>query len=493
MNIKYKNLLILIITVCFMVSLQGVVLAAYEQTYQVQYYLYGQETSQGDTTKVLLAPPETFSTDMRIISNDTYISIKYGTNSVVLTRMDNPFSDRPNWRSIDIWEPLWERLFGKERSYPGWHLFEGKDGPKSEYESDGVTIKSKGYSINHFNTASRTITFNNADFNGLIPNSAYSLGSNVSKLYDRGRMGFVGTEQELFDSYRDYCGYFNLKITPYNFNTIDTQTNWANMVLTNWRTFVLYTEARQPILSAADIKDTRITLNWLSNGNPGTTTYVLQRKLGGGAWVDRYTGPLLTFTDTGLANETTYDYRVIAKHVSGVTARDKISDIIKVSTTANPAVAAAQEAASKAEAAKKAAEETLQYSSDAKKAAEKAQQSADTALNQINHSKYGLEALYNKLELSVLPDIKSITSTSNITLAVGQKFEVKINATGIKNNLRYRITCGEFDSGWVDNSIILIEKLYESGPKTAKIYVSNNPYEPDRGAIAEEEFKFFSI
>ncbi|NLB88076.1 MAG: fibronectin type III domain-containing protein [Syntrophomonadaceae bacterium] len=350
-----------------------------------------------------------------------------------------------------------------------------------------------------YNRTTREYEYKGIEASGLPSNSLYYLAMDVAPgpRYSGGYYGFICANMlDYVEGLRPVTGdtQFVLEMSPMPPFLIRTLTITEFWTTDRYIQYMpLYTEAKQPILSAADIKDTRITLNWISNGNPETTTYILQRKLGGGAWVDRYTGPLLTFTDTGLADETLYDYRVIAKHISGDAARDKVSEIIKVTTTANPAVAAAQEAASKAQAAKEAAEQTLQYSSDAKIAAENAQKTAETVLNQVNHSKYGLEALYNKIDLSILPDIRKVSNPKGATVAVNQKFDVKINATGIKENLRYRVICGEFDSGWQESNIITITKLYESGVKTATILVSNNPIEPDKGAIAEDEFKFFCL
>lgn len=260
----------------------------------------------------------------------------------------------------------------------------------------------------------------------------------------------------------------------------------------------MYTEAVTPILSATDIKDTKATLNWSAPGNPSNTVYVIQRKLGGGEWQTLYTGSLMTYTDTGLMNETTYQYRVIEKHISGNTSRDKTcfqndKYYIDVTTTADPAVAAAQEAALKASAAEQAAKDTLQYSSDAKEAAVQAQETANYVLSQVNHSTYGLEAIYNKIDTNTLPDIKKVYNTQGATATNTSSYEVKINATGIKSNLRYRVTCDGFDSGWTDSNTISISALTIPGVKTATVMVSNNPINPDQGAIAEDSIRFFKI
>jgi len=63
----------------------------------------------------------------------------------------------------------------------------------------------------------------------------------------------------------------------------------------------------------------------------------------------------------------------------------------------------------------------------------------------------------------------------------------------IKSNLRYRVTCDGFDSGWTDSDTIVINNLTTSGVKIATVLVSNNPLEPDKGAIAEDSIRFFKL
>lgn len=270
----------------------------------------------------------------------------------------------------------------------------------------------------------------------------------------------------------------------------------------------LYTAADDPSIIITNTGTTVATISWeTNNSNPVGTSYTLQYQLligtdpnieaHWGAWTvipveESNTTTKLATTANVFQPDKTYRVRVQVNHIGGP-QYNVYSDYVIFSTSADPAVRAAQEAAIAAQAAKKAAEETLQYSSDAKTAAENAQQSADSALSQINHSKYGLEALYNKIDLSILPDIKKVANPQGATLAMNQKFDVKINATGIRDNLRYRVICGEFDSEWQESNIITITQLYEPGVKTATILVSNNPIDPDNGAIAEDELSFFSL
>jgi len=55
------------------------------------------------------------------------------------------------------------------------------------------------------------------------------------------------------------------------------------------------------------------------------------------------------------------------------------------------------------------------------------------------------------------------------------------------------VICDSFDSGWTESNSITITGLSGSGVETANVLVSNNPIAPDNGAIAEDEFKFFSL
>lgn len=119
-----------------------------------------------------------------------------------------------------------------------------------------------------------------------------------------------------------------------------------------------------PTVSFSDIKDTKLTVNWNTNGNPSGTVYKVERRVAGTttfSTVMNYAN-VTSFIDTGLTPETCYEYRVTARGYldsyfpGGKPYNDAVSSIYTVITTADPAVAAAQEAASAARAAKESAE-----------------------------------------------------------------------------------------------------------------------------------------
>ena len=252
--------------------------------------------------------------------------------------------------------------------------------------------------------------------------------------------------------------------------------------------FVVYTEAARPIISVSEIKDTRLTINWNTNGNPAGTNYTLQRRLNASqTWLEIYTGTANQYTNTNLALETKYQYRVRENHIAG-TDWDTYSnqgglEYIEVATTADPAVAFTQEAASQAQAAKEAAEQTLQYSSDAKKAAE-------SVGAKVDHPEYGLEALNNKIN-NTTPYIQGIYNPGGATFTFQQTFDVEINAAGVQENLVYRVMCDSFDSGWRESNLITITGIIEDGLKKVTVMVSNNPTDPERGATVKDTFTFF--
>ena len=207
------------------------------------------------------------------------------------------------------------------------------------------------------------------------------------------------------------------------------------------------------------------------------------------------------FKDEGLKPDTTYRYRTVSTAIYDGDPSKNITvynyqggkHYAEFTTASDPAVVAAQKAENAAQLAKKAAEDAVQYSLDAKDAAVQAQETADSVLSQVNHSTYGLEAIYNKIDTNTLPDIKKVYNPQGATATNTSSYEVKINATGIKSNLRYRVTCDGFDSGWTDSDTIVINNLTTSGVKIATVLVSNNPLEPDKGAIAEDSIRFFKL
>jgi hypothetical protein len=66
----------------------------------------------------------------------------------------------------------------------------------------------------------------------------------------------------------------------------------------------------------------RLDASWTApaNNNLTITGYTLQRRLGTGAWSNVYTGPNLSFIDTGVALGSSYQYRVLATNALGSSA-----------------------------------------------------------------------------------------------------------------------------------------------------------------------------
>ena len=123
-----------------------------------------------------------------------------------------------------------------------------------------------------------------------------------------------------------------------------------------------YTVPVAPSISFTNIKDTSLKVVWSQNGNNAYATFSLYRRLvGTSTWTALFYNVADTyeFTDTGLNKESSYEYHLnVVNYHSGADGTKPIAfDVYStVSTTEDPAVAAAQEAASAARAAKQSAE-----------------------------------------------------------------------------------------------------------------------------------------
>lgn len=259
-----------------------------------------------------------------------------------------------------------------------------------------------------------------------------------------------------------------------------------------------YTPADDPSIIVSSVTTNTATISWSTNNtNPTNTSYTLQyRRLTGtdinneahwGSWTAIPVGgsnntTAVAVTTSIFQPENTYQLRVRVNHVGG-SSYDVYSDYVIFSTTADPAVRAAQEAAIAAQAAKKAAEDNVQHTLDTKVVAEDIK-------SDIRNLEYGLEAISKKI-YNTTPHIQKIDSTDKKSITLSNEFEIKINAAGIQENLVYRVRCDSYDSGWTKDNIIKIKGLHETGMKTAIITVSNNPAAPEKGATVEDEFVFF--
>jgi hypothetical protein len=91
------------------------------------------------------------------------------------------------------------------------------------------------------------------------------------------------------------------------------------------------------------------------------------------------------------------------------------------------------------------------------------------------------------------PVIQSVKGQNNATATYVNSFALKIRAAGVQENLRYRVVCDDFDSGWDTLNTILITGLNTAGIKTAQVYVSNYPDDSGKGSVASAEFTFFKL
>ena len=255
----------------------------------------------------------------------------------------------------------------------------------------------------------------------------------------------------------------------------------------------VWTAAAIPIISFSNIKDKQLTINWNPNGNPSGTIYNIERKIGNGPWstiLSNYTGN--TYTDTNLVEDTTYIYRVKVLHVApigwdgGYGTSDAIWDVYTpeqtVTTTANPAVAAAQEAASAAQAAKLAADSSLQNTQEAKSA-------AVNVYDQVNNADYGLQALNTKIEnlkSSVAPVIAKASGINGATCTRNGGFTIVIQASGA-DQFRAGLDTNDISSNWDASNVITLTNI-SPGIHTIFYEAKNS-----NGAITKGALSVFSM
>ncbi len=311
---------------------------------------------------------------MRITEGTDYIKVTYpngDSGEIYYWRKTAGSSGWYSWRNDKLEREL-ENTSISNKS-PWWQLYHG------QLVDNGVRPDCVGYS------SGSNLDQNNATYtlggelnaNNLIPNSIYTL------TVESGTVGNYSTGVLFTESLTtEVEGYNRWRFENNPFVRIKTKPRDGSLY--NYYTYcmIIYTQPARTILSASDIKDTKATIKWNPNGNPSETNYVLQRRIPGQAWVNRYTGYLNTFTDTNLNTETTYQYRVITKHISGNNSRDLASwqnnkEYIEVTTTPDPAVAFAQSASLAAKAAEEAA-------SSAGDKAQKASESAGVAASKAD-------------------------------------------------------------------------------------------------------------
>lgn len=390
------------------------------------------------------------------------------------------YAATPN--SITILDEVWADVFG------GWLLGErdniftlserGINNDDYKYlrnfigtlKLNNTTLLNINHSVPSNSRGEKEYIIPSVKIEGLKPNTAYQMILTYS-----------------VDYYDNRSGHRNIKSESFNSRT----PQMSGMSDNN---YYMYTDVSIPIISFHSITDRKIGIDINTLENPATTEYTIERRTGSNPWqviASRIKTNEYIDESPDLTPETTYQYRIWAHHrldingdyLNSTTARNKYTNIYTVTTTADPAVAAAQEAASKAQAAKEAAEQTLQYSLDAKT-------SADFVKSEIEHPEYGLQALASQIK-NATPFIQRISHPREATITFGNSFDLVINATGTPAYMRYRVICEDFDSGWVPEDSITITGLNQEGLKKALVMVSNNPNNPEDGVIAKDEFKFF--
>lgn len=175
------------------------------------------------------------------------------------------------------------------------------------------------------------------------------------------------------------------------------------------------------------------------------------------------------------------------------------TNAINAKSSADAAKSAADAAKSSADtaaaqAATAAAQATI-AATEAATAATKATSAANqTIYNGESAAYWAYIASINTSNDTIAPVINKVEGQNGATCTTGSTFTVVINASdnGPDGNLRYRVNCDGYDSGWVSNNNVTITGL-STGSKTATIKVSDNPSEPDSGNVSQTTYTFFKI
>ena len=186
----------------------------------------------------------------------------------------------------------------------------------------------------------------------------------------------------------------------------------------------------------------------------------------GGAYNTTELGVMLDSFDPG----NTYRLRVRVNHSKGA-SYNCYSDYVIFSTSTDPAVRAAQEAAIAAQAAKKATEDSVQYSTDAKNAALAAESKATEAVDLIKALDTKFTTQFTNVQDKLQPTILSVKTTNGATAT--KSGSINIVATAINaSQYRYRVNNGAF-SEWQLLPVININSL-ASGVNVIEVQATNS-------------------
>ena len=275
--------------------------------------------------------------------------------------------------------------------------------------------------------------FPSKTYTGLVPAERYGATVYFTKLINTRDPGDVYAEN-----------------VTYNVLYEDSNTN---------KLLYLYTDVETPSRpSFESIKDKSLTIKWTSANRIGTVYSVKRATSPSGPWdnqsiIATTTDKSYTDTGSGLIPETTYYYCIMATH--SYIDQTATSSIAEVTTTADPAVAAAQEAASKAAAAQEAALK-------AQAASEKAESKASEAVELIKN----LKTNFTDFEASFSPTIISVKGSNGATATKGNTFSVDVTAS---NAIYYRAGVNGNYTAWQQSPRINNISLPNSGVNTIEV------------------------
>ncbi len=114
-------------------------------------------------------------------------------------------------------------------------------------------------------------------------------------------------------------------------------------------------------------------------------------------------------------------------------------------------------------------------------------QQLPTVINNTTYNSQSAAYWAYQAAQNATPTISKVQGQNGATCTTGSTFTVVISATP-SSGARYRVTCGSFDSGWVSNNTITINRGIVSGANTATVQVKNAA-----GTTAQTTFTFFKI
>ena len=114
-------------------------------------------------------------------------------------------------------------------------------------------------------------------------------------------------------------------------------------------------------------------------------------------------------------------------------------------------------------------------------------QQLPTVINNTTYNSQSAAYWAYQAAQNATPTISKVQGQNGATCTTGSTFTVVISATP-SSGASYRVTCGSFDSGWVSNNTITINRGIVSGANTATVQVKNAA-----GTTAQTTFTFFKI